>query len=45
MALSLITNDLVDGVVLTGSQFSEPMHVIGIPTTGDGFVLFNYDIP
>jgi len=39
--MSLTANDIIDGVVLTGSQFSEPMRVIGTPTTGDGFVLVN----
>jgi SNF2 family DNA or RNA helicase len=28
-------------MVLTGSQFNEPMRVIGNPTTGDGFVILN----
>ena len=39
--MSLTTNDIIDGVVLAGSQFSEPMRVIGTPTAGDGFVLVN----
>ena len=39
--MSLTASDIIDGVVLSGSQFSEPMRVIGIPTTGDGFVLVN----
>jgi hypothetical protein len=39
--VSVSVTDLADGVVLTGSQFSEPMRVVGIPTSGDGFVLVN----
>jgi SNF2 family DNA or RNA helicase len=39
--MSLTTNEIIDGVVLAGSQFSEPMRVIGTPTVGDGFVLVN----
>ncbi len=36
--MSVSAIEIVDSVVLTGSQFSEPMRVIGNPTTGDGFV-------
>jgi hypothetical protein len=32
--VSVAANDLADGVVLTGSQFSEPMRIIGNPTAG-----------
>jgi SNF2 family DNA or RNA helicase len=39
--MSISANDFADGVVLIGSQFSEPMRVIGNPTTGDGFVILN----
>ena len=39
--MSLSTTEFADGVVLVGSQFSEPMRVIGNPTAGDGFVLVN----
>jgi len=39
--MSLAETDIVDGVVLTGSQFSEPMRVIGNPAAGGGFVLVN----
>ena len=39
--MSISANDLADGVVLNGSQFSEPMRVIGNPTVGDGFVFVN----
>ena len=39
--MSIAANDLADGVVLTGSQFSEPMRVVGNPTAGDGFLLVN----
>lgn len=39
--MSLVTNDITDGVVLTGPQFSEPMRVIGTPSTANGFVLVN----
>ncbi|MEK7674570.1 MAG: DEAD/DEAH box helicase, partial [Verrucomicrobiota bacterium] len=39
--MSVSANDIIDSVVLIGSQFSEPMRVIGTPTTGDGFVLVN----
>lgn len=37
--VSVSATDLADGVVLTGSQFSEPMRVVGTPAAGDGFVL------
>ena len=33
--MSANANNLADGVVLTGSQFSEPMRIVGNPTTGD----------
>ncbi len=39
--MSLLPNAIIDGVVLTGSQFSEPMRVIGKPSSGDGFVIVN----
>lgn len=39
--MSVSANDLGDGVLLTGSQFSEPMRVVGNPSGGDGFVLVN----
>ncbi len=39
--MSISANDLADGVVLTGSQFSESMRIIGNPTVGDGFVIAN----
>lgn len=39
--MSVSATDLADGVVLAGSQFSEPMRVVGNPTAGDGFVLVN----
>jgi SNF2 family DNA or RNA helicase len=39
--MSISANDFADGTVLIGSQFSEPMRVIGNPTTGDGFVILN----
>src|SRR5947208_16415228 len=39
--MSLTAQDIMDGTVLISSQFSEPMRVIGSPTTGDGFVLVN----
>jgi len=39
--VSVSTTDILDGVVIIGSQFSEPMRVVGNPTAGDGFVLVN----
>ena len=39
--MSLSANDFADGVVLIGSQFSEPMRIVGNPTTGEGFVILN----
>src|SRR5260370_10477937 len=39
--MSISAIDFVDGIVLTGSQFSEPMRVIGNPTTGRVFVILN----
>lgn len=39
--MSVSTSDILDGVVIIGSQFSEPMRVVGTPTAGDGFVLVN----
>jgi superfamily II DNA or RNA helicase len=39
--MSISANDLADGVVLSGSLFSEAMQVIGNPTSGDGFVMVN----
>ena len=39
--MSVSATELADGVVLTGSQFSEAMRVVGNPTAGDGFVLVN----
>ncbi len=39
--MSISANDLADGVVLNGSQFSESMRVIGNPAVGDGFVFVN----
>ena len=39
--MSVSTTDILDGVVIIGSQFSEPMRVVGNPTAGDGFVLVN----
>jgi superfamily II DNA or RNA helicase len=39
--MSISANDLAEGVVLTGTQFSESMQVIGNPTAGDGFVIVN----
>ena len=39
--MSVLADEIVESVVLTGSQFSEPMRVIGKPTLGDGFVLVN----
>jgi len=39
--MSLSANDFTDGVVLIGSQFSEPMRIVGNPTTGEGFVILN----
>jgi len=41
VGVSISATDLADGAVLTGSQFSEPMRVVGNPTAGDGFVLVN----
>ena len=40
-SVSVSTTDILDGVVIIGSQFSEPMRVVGNPTAGDGFVLVN----
>jgi superfamily II DNA or RNA helicase/predicted GIY-YIG superfamily endonuclease len=34
-------NEMEDGVVLSGPQFSEPMRVIGSPAVGDGFISAN----
>src|SRR5688500_16881399 len=39
--MGLSTSDITDSVVLIGSQFSEPMRVVGNPTAGDGFVIVN----
>ncbi|MCL4785392.1 MAG: DEAD/DEAH box helicase [Verrucomicrobia bacterium] len=39
--MGLLANDITDSVVLIGSQFSEPMRVVGNPTAGDGFVIVN----
>jgi len=39
--MSISASDISEGTVLTGSQFSEPMRVIGNPTGGDCFVLVN----
>lgn len=39
--MSISANDVADGIVLKGSQFNEPMRVIGNPAAGDGFVLVN----
>jgi superfamily II DNA or RNA helicase len=39
--MSVSANEIVESVVLNGSQFSEPMRVMGNPTVGDGFVLVN----
>ncbi|HEY3852954.1 MAG TPA: helicase-related protein [Verrucomicrobiae bacterium] len=39
--MSISANEFAEGVVLLGSQFSEPMRIIGNPTVGDGFVLAN----
>ncbi|MGO8928971.1 MAG: helicase-related protein [Limisphaerales bacterium] len=39
--MSVSTTDILDGGVIIGSQFSEPMRVVGNPTAGDGFVLVN----
>lgn len=39
--MSVSPTDFTDGVVLIGSQFSEPMRVIGNPSGGDGFVILN----
>jgi hypothetical protein len=39
--MSVAANEIADSVVLMGSQFSEPMRVIGNPTVGDGFVIVN----
>jgi superfamily II DNA or RNA helicase len=39
--MSLLPADINEGAILTGSQFSEPMRVIGAPTTGDGFLQVN----
>jgi hypothetical protein len=36
--VSVSSADLADGVVLTGSQFSEPMRVVDSPTAGDGLI-------
>lgn len=41
VGVSVSASDIADGVVLAGSQFSEPMRVVGNPTAGDGFVLVN----
>jgi SNF2 family DNA or RNA helicase len=39
--MSISANDFREGVVLNGSQFAEPMQIIGNPTIGDGFLLVN----
>jgi len=39
--MSISANDFADGVVLNGSQFGEPMRVLGNPVAGDGFVIVN----
>ena len=39
--MSANLGDITDSVVITGPQFSEPMRVIGAPSTGDGFVMVN----
>jgi hypothetical protein len=39
--MSVSATEIIDSVVLTGSQFNEPMRVLGKPTVGDGFVLVN----
>jgi hypothetical protein len=39
--VSVSSTDILDGVVIIGSQFNEPMRVVGNPTAGDGFVLVN----
>ena len=39
--MSVSTTDILDGVVIIGSLFSEPMRVVGNPAAGDGFVLVN----
>ena len=37
--MSVLVTDLADGVVLTGSQFSEPMRAVGTPVAGEAFLL------
>src|ERR1039457_2898347 len=39
--MSVRADTIVEGVVLTGPQFGEPMRVIGKPSAGDGFVIVN----
>jgi len=39
--MSLVATEIIDGIVLSGSQFSVPIRVIGNPSAGDGFVLVN----
>jgi hypothetical protein len=39
--MSVTANDICDSVVLMGSQFSEPVRVVGNLTVGDRFVVVN----
>ena len=39
--MSIAPADIVESTIIVGSQFSEPMRVIGTPTSGDGFVIVN----
>ncbi len=39
--MSVLVGEISEGVVLIGSQFGEPMRVLGNPTAGDGLVVVN----
>jgi hypothetical protein len=39
--MSIAPSDITESAVLIGSQFNEPMRVIGTPAGGDGFIIVN----
>jgi SNF2 family DNA or RNA helicase len=39
--MSIAPADIIESTIIVGSQFSEPMRVIGTPSSGDGFVIVN----